>query len=636
MRTLFIVCILFIMPWDLFAQLSTNSKRAERLYQESAVQMRQRQFPEAIESLKRALDRDKDFYEAHLRLASCYKVLLNFEEAAHHLEKAIEINGDKVVAGAFLDLGEINFQLGNYEDALKYLEQFDKKRNKTAEQIARAERVMGNARFAVEQLKSPLPFHPEPVSDIINQYAMQYFPTLTADGNTMIFTRREGEGRLSDEDIFISEKDENGEWGQPRSISPNINTKFNEGTSTISADGRMLIFTSCQGRENIGSCDLYVSYKTGDEWSVPENLGPAINSRAWESQPSLSADGRTLYFISDRGGGIGKRDIWVSYLNDNGEWTKAVNLGPSVNTPEDEVSPFIHANGRILYFSSKGYHGMGGFDLYYTELVGNRWQKPVNLGYPINTHEDQVSLFITPDGKRGYYALDERKSGLLVASQIYTFEVPSEIQVSIKSAFVTGIVYDAETKKPLQARIELFDLSNKERVSMVDSDPLNGRYTMVLNEGSDYALYIDRSGYLFKSLAFKSTGADGLSPIHLDVPLEPVKKGVVAVLNNIFFEHDKYELLQSSIVELNRTVKFMESNPGIKIEISGHTDNTGTPAYNIDLSLKRAKAVYDYLIEKGIDRSRLEYKGFGQTKPVAPNDSEHNKSLNRRIEFKVI
>jgi OmpA-OmpF porin, OOP family len=636
MRTVLLILIVFFVGGDLFAQLSTNSKRAEKLYLESTIQIKQRQFPEAIQSLKRALDRDENFYEAHLRLATCYKTLLDFSEAAYHLEKAIEINGDKIVAGAFVDLGEISFQLGNYDKSIKYLEQFDKKRNKTAEQISRAKKVMENATFAEEQLKKPLPFSPEPVSDVINQYAMQYFPTLTADGSTMIFTRRENTGGFSDEDIFISEKDENGEWGQPRSISPNINTRFNEGTSTISADGRMLIFTSCQGRENIGSCDLYVSYKTGDEWSVPENLGPGVNSAAWESQPSLSADGRTLYFISDRWGGIGKRDIWVSYFQENGEWTNAVNLGPSVNTPEDEVSPFIHANGRILYFASKGYKGMGGFDLYYTELEDNKWREPVNLGYPINTHEDQVSLFITPDGQRGYYALDERKTGLLVSSKIYTFEVPKEIQVAIKSAFVTGVVYDAITKKPLQARVELYDLKGKERVSIVESDPLNGRYTMVLNEGSDYALYVDRPGYLFKSLAFQSTGSDGLSPVYVDIPLDPAKKGTVAILNNIFFDHDKYELHQNSIVELNRTKKFLDSNPEIKIEISGHTDNTGTPAYNIDLSLKRAKAVYDYLIGQGIDKARLEYKGYGQAQPVVPNDSDHNKSLNRRIEFKII
>ncbi len=619
----------------LMAQLSTSSKKAQRLYEESGLLIRQRQFPEAIEALNQALNKDKEFYEAHLRLSSCHNTLLNFQQAAHHLEKAIEIGGDKIRSGHYVELGEIKFQQGEYSKSIQLLEMAKGKRDLNPDQQKKADWIFENAKFAQEKMKTPLSFDPKPVSPVINQFALQYFPTLTADGNTMIFTRRERAEVQFDEDIFISERNEIGEWGQPKSISQHINTPYNEGTSTISADGRMLIFTSCQGRNNIGSCDLYVSYKTGDDWSEPENLGHAVNSPAWESQPTLSADGNTLYFISDRRGGHGKRDIWVTYQSD-GKWTSAVNLGPTINTTDDEVSPFIHVNGQVLYFASKGHLGFGGFDLYYSELKNNEWQKPVNIGYPINTHEDQVSLIITTDGKKGYYALDERQGGLLASSKIYSFEVPEEIKISIKSGYVAGTVYDAVTRQPLKATVELYDLATEKMVSTISSDAVNGRYMMVLNEGSDYAVYVDKENYLFKSLTFQYSGGEQVEPVSLDIPLEPVSKGKVAVLNNIFFEHDQADLHQKSIVELNKTIRFLKTNPEVRIEISGHTDNTGEKHYNHQLSLRRARSVYDYLIANGVTASRLEYKGYGQESPIAPNDTDDNKSLNRRIEFKIL
>ena len=384
----------------------------------------------------------------------------------------------------------------------------------------------------------------------------------------------------------------------------------------------------------MGSCDLYISYKLGDEWTDPENMGTNINSRSWESQPSLSADGRILYFVSDRSGGFGKRDIWMSQWI-GGAWTKAVNLGPTINTAEEEVSPFIHVNGQTLYFSSKGFTGMGGYDIFFSEWNDDKWSAPKNLGYPINTADDQVSLFITADGEKGYYSYEQRGADMY-RSLLYEFQVPEAIKIKNISNYIAGKVLDVETREPLQAQVELFDVNADSLRSTVTSDSLTGDYMQILTEGSEYALYVTRPGYLFESLRFDYQQSHQREPLNIDILLKPIKRGTASVMNNIFFDVDKYDLKEKSRTELNKTVLLMESNPALMIEISGHTDNSGSDEHNRELSINRARAVYQYLIDQGIDPDRLKFKGYGSSVPVAPNDSEENRQLNRRIEFRVL
>ena len=386
----------------------------------------------------------------------------------------------------------------------------------------------------------------------------------------------------------------------------------------------------------MGSCDLFVSYKTGDAWSQPENLGSAINSGAWESQPTLSADGRTLYFVSNRHDGRGGYDIWVSYLDQENQWTKAVNLGSAINTPDDEVSPFIHVNGRTLFFSSKGYKGFGGFDIYYSERSPEGWTEPENLGYPINTHDDQVSLFVTTDGKKAFYSLDEKRTGRIVGSKIFTFNVPDEITLITESNLVVGKVFDAKTKDYLEADVELIDLTTDSLVAKVKSDPISGDYMMVINQGRKYALYVDKQGYLFKSLSFDYAQEAENNTATIDIPLQPIETGSITRLNNIFFAFDKYALEEESKTELTKVIRFLQTNPSVKIEIGGHTDDRGTANYNQELSLKRAESVYNYLVQNEIEANRLSYKGYGQEKPVADNETEEGQAQNRRIEFKIV
>jgi len=613
-------------------QLSTKKKKAADLYYEADNYWVRGQFATASELLKQAVSKDDEFYEAYFRLGVIEKAKGNTHEAEEYLLKTLSIKHDH--AGANFELGELYIQMGEYEKSLNHTQNYLDLNPRNSKRKAQAESFIESANYAIKNIKIKSSLNPEPLPPHINQYAMQYFPIITADERHLLYTRRLGTTMNDDEDLVIAEKEDNGEWGEPHSISENINSSFNEGTCTISADGRILIFTSCYGRKGYGSCDLYISKKSGDKWSVPVNLGPNVNSSAWDSQPSLSADGRVLYFVSNRPHGIGQRDLWVSYLDDNEEWGKPENLGPLVNTKGDEVSPFIHPNNSTLFFSSNGRKGFGGFDIYFSKIGNEGWSEPKNIGYPINTGEDQVSLFITADGTKGYYS-HENLENPDVKGELYRFDIPKELQIEEKASYVRGRVYDQKTNQSLGAQIELYDVEKNKRIAKVSADSLNGQYLMVLPEGSEYAFYVNKKGYLFKSLSFNYRG-ETFEPLEIDIPLNPIEAGTKTVLKNIFFEFDKYEVQPASHTELNKVVGFMKENPDLSVEISGHTDNQGSIAYNQQLSEKRAHAVYNYLIEKGVPKLRLKYKGYGQQFPIASNETEEGRRQNRRIEFEII
>ncbi len=622
----------------LFAQnkqdYSTRSKKAIKYYESGNHLIRMRKFQDAVEMYNLAVKKDPDFIEAHLRLAFCYDILRNMPAQLHQLEEVVRIGPqDKKYRNVYYSLAKVYFNMGRYSDAEKMMQEFLQKGPVREKMKKNVNWLSENIEFAKKTKQHPLNIHPEPLPPVINRLPLQYFPVLTADEKSIIFTGRKGFGYRDDEDIYISKKDSAGRWQIPVSISMNINSQYNEGTCSISADGRTLIFTSCVGREGYGSCDLFVSYKSGEEWSMPVNLGAAINTRSWESQPSLSADGRRLYFISNRPGGIGKRDIWVSDLDAAGNWAPARNIGPEINTADDEVSPFIHVDGQTLFFASKGYPGMGGFDIYKSVRSSRGWSKPENIGYPINDYNDQVSLFISANGEHAYYSHETHENVKENKSLLYTFSFEAGDIMVRKSNYLSGVVRDAETRRPLAAKIELRDLNGGGIVNIFWSDSVTGDYFSVLPEGSLYGLYVECPGYLFETSTFDYKEKSDPEPVVRDFYLEPVRKGAVTVLNNIFFEFDSYELKESSFTELQKVVSFLKENPAIHIEIRGHTDNIGNARYNQELSGKRARAVYRYLVDAGIDPGRLTYKGYGESMPVASNEQEEGRAMNRRIEF---
>lgn len=616
------------------ASLSTKNKKAIALFTEADNYRVRGQYPQAVALLEEAIARDKKFTEAYLRLGYTLRSMRNLEKAHKVFEQGLTTaltDGKK--KGFYLELGDLELMRGRYATSKDYLEKFLALETQNNALIDRGRHLRSKAEYGLTHPPGDERIVPRPLSDTVNCFAMQYFPVLTADQQSLIYTRRLGKGDTSDEDLVISTRDSRGRWSPPVSLSDEINSDFNEGTCSVSADGRLLIFTSCQGRRSYGSCDLFQSRKVGDRWSEPENLGSSVNTAAWESQPSLSADGRELYFVSDRKGGAGKRDIWMSKRSERG-WSAPVNLGLAINTTYDEVSPFLHANGKTLFFSSDGHAGFGGFDLFSSERSDNTWSSPVNVGWPINTHEDQYSLFVTADSEKAYYSYDKDATG--TEGRLMMIELPEAYRVKNRSNILQGIVRDKETGRPLAAHLELYHLQKKLVTSSVSSDSLRGDYLVVLTEGADYGLYVSRPGYVFQSLHFDYSELRDLAPLHMDVELERIRKGAHVVLNNIFFDTDSYVLLEKSLTELEQVLVFLTSNPAVRIEISGHTDNRGEKAHNKVLSQKRASAVAGFLVERGIPAHRMQASGFGDERPAAPNDSDENRQKNRRIEFRIL
>ena len=628
-----VLLIAFVLSsWFSWSQtLTSNNKKAVKLYEEARSLIGARDFDKASERLQLAIDKDPDFAEAYLKLASIYQIKFNDSLQYWCYRQVIDRYPDtpKFSSSWYL-LGSNAFKNGNYEETLKYLGKYLELTSEKGRYASSAKLLIDNSHFAINYKTNDFQFNPRPLPKVVNQFKQQYFPVLTVDQNTLLFIKRQG-----DEEILQTDKDKNGNWQEPHSISDNINSEYNEGTCSISADGRMLVFTSCMGRQGYGSCDLYVSYKTGNAWSVPENMGEVINSPSWDSQPSLSADGRTLYFVSNRSGGFGSRDIYVSQQNEAGEWQSPQNVGSSINTSFDDISPFIHPNGQRLYFATNGRLGFGGFDIYFSDKKSaNEWLAPTNFGYPINTHDDEVSMFISSDGAKGYYSHEERTKES-VLSTLYEIDIPPKLQVEHKSSYVFGKVMDGETNTPLKATVSLINLDSNNSVEKVRSDSVTGDYLIVITQGAQYGLFAESEGYLYKSENFNLT-EKLLIPVKINLKLEKIKPGARVVLKNIFFEFDSYNLTSTSKAELNRVLHLLNTNKTLRVEISGYTDNVGTEKYNLELSEKRAEAVYNYLVKNGVDKTKLGFRGYGASNFLNSNNTEEERAKNRRIEFKVL
>jgi len=378
-----------------------------------------------------------------------------------------------------------------------------------------------------------------------------------------------------------------------------------------------------------------VSRRVGDTWGRPFNLFGPINTRAWESQPSIAPDGRTLYFASNRPGGYGGQDIWMSVLQDDGMWSEPINLGDSINTGGNEGSPFIHYDNQTLYFVSDGHPGLGGMDIFYSRRKPDgTWGRPVNLGYPINSHKNEISFYVNSTGDMAYISSD--RPGGKGGQDLYVFELYREAR-PLAVSYLQGRLFDAGSHLPLDARFEIINLRTGQVVARAESDMVSGDFLVSLPSDGSYALNISRDGYLFHSEHFElGSIANQIQPKAIDIPLAEIKQGESIVLRNIFFETNEFHLRPESTQELERLVRMMRENPSIRIEISGHTDNVGTESLNQRLSENRAKAVYDFLVSRGISSNRLKFAGYGMSKPIAPNDTEEGRAQNRRTEIQIL
>ncbi len=610
--------------------LSTQNKKAKKLYEKADKKYKERSFYEALNLLEEAAREDPSFFEAQIRMGSLYKAI-GQEDSVYAKYQAYLNTSPDPIASVIEKLAFMAFDRGEYKKSSSFLNQFLIKvpERRGGDDIGLLLTSISFAREQIENYQDSISIEILPSN--INKFKLQYLPSVTVDNSAMFYTKRDQVS--GDEDIVVSYF-RNGEWQPAQSVSSRINTPLNEGACSVSADGRIMIFTSCDKRDSYGSCDLYITKKVGDIWSRPKNLGKTVNSRYWESQPSLSADGKTLYFSSNRVGGMGGRDLWVS-KNIDGKWTLPVNLGRKINSAKDETTPFIHPDGETLYFSANGYVGMGGYDLYKSTRNDSAWTEPYNLGYPINTYKDEVAIVIASDGSTSFYAKEEQKNYEILDSKIATTKLNEKVG-SKKTTFLIGSVLDANTLKPLRAEVQVVDLSTNQNLYVSESDSITGVFYLVLPIDLELAAYVKKKGYLFKDYDFSTSEEFTSSSDTLHILLSKVKVGKTIVLKNIYFDVDSYDLKEQSLSEIDNAFQLLKDNPEIIVEIAGHTDDTGSYDYNLKLSENRAKAVFKELISKGINKERLNYKGYADAEPLKANNSELNKKSNRRIEFRVI
>ncbi|WP_163711608.1 OmpA family protein [Mangrovibacterium lignilyticum] len=637
-KVVLLVSAILIIQLTGFAQ----DKKALKLFNEAKTYYSNRQNQKALDKLNDAIRQDPSFVDTYLLAADIYNEIDSTDLQIDALQQAIAIDSSKFPK-AYYVLGNAYYRIGKYSQASEAYQNF-LTTGLAGKLASKTEKRNSDCRFAAELMKNEVPFHAENMGDAVNTDLDEYWPSLTIDGKTLIFTRLVPCGNQTNElmpryqEDFYESVRQTDEWLEAQPLL-SINTNQNEGAQSVSADGKLIFFTACNQPQGYGSCDIYFTRQLNGSWTKPQNAGAPVNSGAWESQPSVSANGEYLYFVSNRKGGNGGMDIWRCRLdgfNLHGHpvWGKLENLGDSVNTTGNEMSPFVHADGVTLYFASDNWPGLGGNDLFITRLKNDSvWTTPVNLGYPINSSKDEQGMIVDAAGNNAYYSSDRPGSK---GVDIYRFKLNEEAQPTPVS-YVKGTVYDKLTGRALQTVVELIDLEKDQVVSRTESNAANGEFLVCLPLGREYAFNVSKTGYLFFSENFSLKEVRQITdPTHLEIGLNPLEVGNSTVLRNIFFETDSYELLNQSQAELNQLIVFMKQNPSVSIEIGGHTDHVGAEDYNLILSENRAKAVSQYLIEAGIDDFRLAYKGYGYSVPVAGNDTAEGRSQNRRTEFKII
>lgn len=627
---------------SVITQKNASGKLAKQ-YAEALTHYRKQDFTAAIGHLDKLIGSKPNFIDAWLLRGAAQFDLRNYAASESDYEQALALDA-AYFPGAWLELGRAEQLQMKYEEAITHFTQYLSNEKLKSGSRNDAERELANARFAADAVRNPLPITPQSLGDSINTAGPEYLPSLTADVENLIYTVN----NAGSEDFYLSHR-VNGHWTKGVPLEA-INTPRNEAAQCISADGRTLVFTADYGREGFGGYDLYIAEVRRRQWGKAVNLGAPVNTAGWESQPSLSSDGNTLIFASDRAGGQGGRDLWMSQRSSDGKWSIPVNLGPGINTPGHEQAPFLHADGQTLYFMSDGRPGMGQADLYLSRLdAQGHWQTAQNLGYPINTPDEEGALVVTTDGATAYFT---RRVGGPSAGDwkpnldIFSFEVPAAIRPQ-PVTYVKARIKDNDNGQRLQALVEITDVS-KGKIFVKATTDTDGEFLFCLPVGVNYALNVSKTDYLFHSeyFALAEPGADLTKPFVLDIGLSRIPEpGTVSsqlpnnqpvILRNIFFDSGAATLRPESTPELERLKNLLLEHRSLRIRIQGHTDNIGTASDNLSLSEKRAKAVFDYLVKNGINPDRLTYAGFGESQPIDNNDTPEGRRNNRRTEFVIV
>lgn len=611
---------------------SRVSKKAQTFFTQAQQRAADGHFASAVGLLQQSLAADSTYVDAMLALASLYGQQKNYRQATAWHEKAIRI--DSTYTLPYRHTYSVQLAgMGEFARALNAVnQQLSRQAPKNPTALERLMKSQRAYQFGIDYARlnpdTSYVFAPRNAGPGVNSAESEYFPWLSLDRSELVFTRRV---RDINEDFFVSTAD-SGTWKNAIPLPGQINTPRSEAAQTISPDGQWLFFTARDRADNIGGYDLYFSYRTPLGWSAGENMGFRVNSDQWDSQPCIAPDKNELYFASRRPGGLGGSDIYVT-RRVNGKWQEAENLGPGINTAGDDQCPFIHADNQTLYFTSNGWPGYGNNDLFVARRQPDgSWGQPVNLGYPINTIDDEGTLFIAADGVTAYYASDrsDSRGGL----DIYHFELRPAVR-PFQTRWVKGIVTDRKTGQPLDCTLELIDLNSRQRLHAV-STAADGSFLLTLPVGKNYAFEISRPGYLFYSDQFLLEKSSGDSAFVRTIRLQPVEVNATLVLKNIFFETGRFDLKPESMAELDKLAQWLTDNPRLRVEIGGHTDSIGRAAANLNLSQQRAWAVVSYLTGKKIEPARLTAKGYGATRPVGSNKTEAGRALNRRTELKVL
>ena len=588
---------------------------------------------QAIPFFEEAIKLNPNYVAAYLSLAGVQQQLQQYKASETNYLKAFEL--DSINTKTFLlPFSVSQAGLGKFKEALESINQFIALDALSEKSVKAAYAKKRNYEFAVnysqQHLQNDYIFNPINLGDSVNTKNAEYYPSLSVSDSLLVFSRRTGGGR---EDFYKSIMQENN-FLQAQEVDGTLNDHPYKGALSVSSDGEFIVYAANYGNDKgFGNFDLYIAYKTKEGWSEPENLGPNVNTRYWETAPSLSPDNKILYFTSDRQGGFGGRDLYYCTKLPNGKFGKAINMGPIVNSNGDDLYPFICADNQTLFFTSNGHEGYGGTDLFLVrkDLQGS-WSKPINLGYPINTINEEGSICINSLGNTAYFASDrfDTKGSL----DIYSFELRTDLR-PLKTLFIKGQVVDAITNNGIACAVELFSNDNAQAIMKVTADE-KGRYYIALPFGKDYTFIVNRNGYLFYSDIYTLSKEQPDSTYTKNIALQPIAVNKNIVFKNVTFKTNSFELLPSSLAELDKLVELMQQNSSVKVLIKGHTDNVGKPIDNLVLSTNRAKAVVDYLISKKIEASRLQFKGFGDAKPLESNITEEGRSKNRRTEFEVL
>ncbi len=644
------------------AFISSNAQSMQDYIAQGDKWYGRKEYKSALEQYFKAFEINPDDASLNLKIGLSYLYSETKSKAAKYISKAYRLNPDIN--------DEIDYHLGiafqNTNEFLKAIQHFEQFKKKKSGLAAIADKKIQECKIADSLSQYELNVIIENIASV-NTPLHDYSPIISADGNTLIFTSNRSDDekairtKTNYEDIYITRRSGN-TWEPPKKISPNLNQKYNDAAASLSPDGKTLFLYYEEGNG-----DIYMSRFEGGDWTKPTPLNKNINtSMYWETSASVSADGKKLYFASNRPGGYGELDIYVSELDAKGDWGKAVNLGPLMNTAENEDAPFIHPDGVTLYFSSDGHPTLGNSDIFVSEFKNGQWQKPENLGWPINTWEYDGFFTISADKKKGYYST--MKEGGQGEADIYSItflepkfkpkpkpvvvEAPKPpkrnntdfvdqfVQASRDKKVVTilkGRVIDETSAAPLGATISLVDNESKKVLSRFTTDETTGDFELVIPHGGNYGVSTEKEGYLFNSINFNLPKFAEYQEIDTHIIMVRAEVGSKVILKNIFFDVGKADLKKESIAEVEKIQELLLANPNLKVQINGHTDNTGNAASNKALSLKRAGAVVDYLVANGVSAARVSAKGYGSDRPIVSNDDEMGgREINRRTEIEII